>query len=35
VAIFAVFAESDAGHHDVLPLESAQLEKLKEIYPDG
>jgi len=34
-AIFAVFAEIDAGQQAAVPLDSAQLEKLKEIYPDG
>jgi len=34
-AIFAVFAGNDAGHHAAVPLDSAQLERLKEIYPDG
>tara|TARA_R110002124_G_scaffold272013_1_gene441001 strand:- start:6520 stop:6699 length:180 start_codon:yes stop_codon:yes gene_type:complete len=34
-AIFAVFSENGAGHQAVPPLDGKQLEKLKEIYPDG
>ena len=35
VAIFAVFSEHARGHLAQVPLDTEQLEQLKETFPDG